>query len=78
MHLHPFVCTSKRNVTCQYLGKARRLKQAKEEAQAEIESYRRDRERQYKDHENQVCKIHIFIPIYVEASARSGCSLNCT
>lgn len=34
--------------------KARRLKQAKEEAQAEIEAYRRERERQYKDHENQI------------------------
>ncbi len=35
-------------------GKARRLKQAKEEAQAEVENYRQDREKQYKEHENKV------------------------
>ena len=35
-------------------GKARRLKQAKEEAQAEVEAYRRERERQYKEHEQKV------------------------
>jgi len=34
--------------------KARRLKQAKEEAQAEIESYRRERERGYKEHEARI------------------------
>lgn len=36
------------------LGKAQRLKQAKEEAQAEIEAYRQERERQYRDHEARV------------------------
>lgn len=35
-------------------GKARRLKQAKEEAQAEVEQYRQERERQYKVHEQKV------------------------
>lgn len=34
--------------------KARRLKQAKEEAQAEIEAYRQERERQYRDHEGRI------------------------
>lgn len=33
------------------LGKARRLKQAKEEAQDEIEKYRKERERQFKEFE---------------------------
>jgi V-type H+-transporting ATPase subunit G len=32
-------------------GKARRLKQAKEEAQDEIEKYRKERERQFRDFE---------------------------
>ena len=35
-------------------GKAMRLKQAKEEAQAEIEAYRQERERQYREHEAKV------------------------
>ena len=35
-------------------GKGRRLKQAKEEAQAEIESYRNQREQQYKKYEQTV------------------------
>ena len=35
-------------------GKARRLKQAKEEAHAEVEAYRLEREREYKDHERTV------------------------
>jgi len=34
--------------------KARRLKQAKEEAQAEVEAYRQERERQYRDHEARI------------------------
>lgn len=33
------------------LGKAKRLKQAKEEAQDEIEKYRKERERQFKEFE---------------------------
>lgn len=33
--------------------KARRLKQAKEEAQAEIEAYRKERERSFKEYESQ-------------------------
>jgi V-type H+-transporting ATPase subunit G len=32
-------------------GKARRIKQAREEAQAEIENYRRERERQFREYE---------------------------
>jgi V-type H+-transporting ATPase subunit G len=35
-------------------GKARRLKQAKEEAQQEIETYRQECEKQYKEHEAKV------------------------
>ena len=37
------------------LGKARRLKQAKEEAQSEIDAYRKERERLYIEHEKKVC-----------------------
>lgn len=37
-----------------WLGKARRLKQAKEEAQAEIEKYRQEREKSFKDFEAKV------------------------
>ena len=40
---------------CNVSGKARRLKQAKEEAQAEIEVYRAEREKQFKDFESKVC-----------------------
>lgn len=36
------------------LGKARRLKQAKEEAQDEIEKYRQEREKQFKEFEIKV------------------------
>lgn len=35
-------------------GKARRLKQAKDEAQAEIEKFRQERERQFKEYEAKV------------------------
>lgn len=38
-----------------FLGKQRRLKQAKEEAQDEIEKYRAERERQFKEFEAKVC-----------------------
>lgn len=38
-------------------GKTRRLKQAKDEATEEIEKYRQERERQFKDFEHQVCQI---------------------
>jgi hypothetical protein len=37
-----------------FLGKARRLKQAKEEAQDEIEKYRQEREKQFKEFEIKV------------------------
>jgi Vacuolar (H+)-ATPase G subunit len=37
-----------------FTGKARRLKQAKEEAQDEIEKYRQERERQFKEFEAKV------------------------
>ena len=39
---------------CSTTGKARRLKQAKEEAQAEVEAYKRERERQYRENEAKV------------------------
>lgn len=35
-------------------GKARRLKQAKDEAQADIEKFRQERERQFKEYEAKV------------------------
>jgi len=34
--------------------KARRLKQAKEEATAEIDAYKNERERSYREHENKI------------------------
>jgi hypothetical protein len=37
-----------------FLGKARRLKQAKDEATEEIEKYRGEREKQFKEFENKV------------------------
>ena len=39
---------------CLLAGKARRLKQAKEEAQQEIEVYRQECEKQYREHEARV------------------------
>lgn len=36
-------------------GKARRLKQAKDEATEEIEKYRQEREKQFKEFEAKVC-----------------------
>lgn len=49
-----------------FIGKARRLKQAKEEAQDEIEKYRQERERQFREFEAKVsigflCIMLIFI-----------------
>lgn len=41
-----------------FLGKARRLKQAKEEAQDEIEKYRQEREKQFKEFEIKVKIYH--------------------
>lgn len=37
-----------------FLGKARRLKQAKDEATEEIERYRQEREKQFKEFESKV------------------------
>lgn len=37
-----------------FIGKARRLKQAKEEAQDEIEKYRQEREKQFREFEAKV------------------------
>lgn len=37
-----------------WTGKAKRLKQAKEEAQDEVEKYRQERERQFKEFEAKV------------------------
>ena len=42
------------NLTYFVVEKAKRLKQAKEEAQAEIEAYRKERETQFKKYEQQV------------------------
>lgn len=41
------------------IGKARRLKQAKDEATEEIEKYRVEREKQFKDFEGKVKEIII-------------------
>ena len=41
-----------------FSGKARRLKQAKEEAQAEIEAYRQERERAFREFEAKVYTRH--------------------
>jgi len=50
-------------------GKARRLKQAKEEAQQEIEVYRQECEKQYREHEAkvgwQLCRVQYCCGIYV-------------
>lgn len=43
-HLHPFLLP----------GKARRLKQAKEEAQMEVEQYRRERELEFQNKQQAV------------------------
>jgi|SRR6218665_2131597 len=45
---------------CLLLGKARRLKQAKEEASAEIEAYRKEREKTFKELE-QVVSRKVFV-----------------
>lgn len=37
-----------------FTGKARRLKQAKDEATEEIEKYRQDRDKQFKEFESKV------------------------
>lgn len=39
---------------CPYTGKARRLRQAKEEAQGEIEQYRLERERDFQQKQQAV------------------------
>ena len=44
-------------------GKARRLKQAKEEAQDEIEKYRQERERQFREFEAKVNNFKIELNI---------------
>ena len=46
---------------CCASGKARRLKQAKEEAQAEVDAYRKERERQYQEHEKKVRAWHTLV-----------------
>lgn len=51
------------NLSCTIAGKARRLKQAKEEAQDEIEKYRQEREKQFRDFE---AKVSIIIFLYAE------------
>lgn len=42
------------NINNLFIGKARRLKQAKDEATDEIEKYRSEREKQFKDFEIKV------------------------
>lgn len=47
------------NLSFTFTGKARRLKQAKEEAQDEIEKYRQEREKQFRDFEAKVSIISL-------------------
>lgn len=62
------------------LGKTRRLKQAKDEATEEIEKYRQERERQFKDFEAQVGEIktknYSEINLPVNHSFCSACRLS--
>lgn len=53
-------------------GKQRRLKQAKEEAQEEIERYRQERERQFKEFEAKVSKSQ-FRTLLIRAELESAC-----
>lgn len=46
-------------------GKQRRLKQAKEEAQEEIEKYRLERDRQFKEFEAKVCSYHEIVVMII-------------
>lgn len=48
-------------------GKARRLKQAKDEATEEIEKYRQERDKQFKDFE---AKVFVVITIVVQLTNR--------
>lgn len=48
-------------------GKAKRLKQAKEEAKTEIEEYKRQTEQKYRDNEAKVCKEYCVISVYMLA-----------
>lgn len=50
-------------MTC--AGKNRRLKQAKEEAQAEIEQYRLQREKEFKTKEAAVCTLVLLLPFFL-------------
>lgn len=50
--IHWFICLSS-------IGKARRLKQAKDEATEEIEKYRGEREKQFKDFEVKVWHLNL-------------------
>lgn len=43
-----------KNLFNYWIGKARRLKQAKDEATEEIEKYRTDRDKQFKEFESKV------------------------
>lgn len=60
--LHTFASVF--HLTCSLqTGKNRRLKQAKEEAQAEIEQYRLQREKEFKAKEAAVCFLpHLLLP----------------
>lgn len=51
------MCLQNQYIICIHLhvGKARRVKQAKEEATAEIETYRKEREKLFKELEQVVC-----------------------
>lgn len=48
-------------ISCTFAGKARRLKQAKEEAQDEIEKYRQEREKQFRDFEAKVSIVSLIL-----------------
>lgn len=58
-------------------GKNRRLKQAKEEAQAEIEQYRLQREKEFKAKEAAVSSLHHSLLLSCPFSLRAALSVEC-
>ena len=56
------------NLPFTFIGKARRLKQAKEEAQDEIEKYRQEREKQFRDFEAKVSVVFLILRFLLDLS----------
>lgn len=55
-----------------YIGKARRLKQAKDEATEEIEKYRQERDKQFKEFEAKVRRLKCIFMLQIMASIRGN------